>query len=40
MGMTDELNVGHYFKRLAMIDTTLGDADFHVARVGDAMLAA
>ena len=40
MGMTNELNVGHYFKRLAMIDTTLGDADFHVARVGDAMLAA
>ena len=39
MGVTDELSVGHYFKRLAMIDITLGDADFHVARVGDAMLA-
>ena len=40
MGMTNELNVGHYFKRLTMIDSTLGDTDFHIARVGDAMLAA
>ncbi|MEJ0044968.1 MAG: hypothetical protein WDN04_01550 [Rhodospirillales bacterium] len=24
--MTNELNVGHYFKRLTMIDSTLGDA--------------
>jgi pimeloyl-CoA dehydrogenase small subunit len=40
MGMTNELNVGHYFKRLTMIDATLGDTDFHIARVGDAILAA
>jgi alkylation response protein AidB-like acyl-CoA dehydrogenase len=31
MGMTDELNVGHYFKRLAMIEATLGDTDHHLA---------
>jgi alkylation response protein AidB-like acyl-CoA dehydrogenase len=29
MGMTDELVVSHYFKRLTAIDLTLGDADFH-----------
>lgn len=29
MGMTDELMVSHYFKRLTAIDLTLGDADFH-----------
>ena len=32
MGMTDELPVGHYFKRLAMIDALFGNADFHLAR--------
>ncbi len=31
MGMTDELPVGHYFKRLAMIEATLGDTDHHLA---------
>jgi alkylation response protein AidB-like acyl-CoA dehydrogenase len=31
MGMTDELAVGHYFKRLAMIEATLGDTDHHLA---------
>ena len=29
MGMTDELMVSHYFKRLTAIELTLGDADFH-----------
>jgi alkylation response protein AidB-like acyl-CoA dehydrogenase len=29
MGMTDELLVSHYFKRLTAIDLTFGDADFH-----------
>jgi alkylation response protein AidB-like acyl-CoA dehydrogenase len=29
MGMTDELMVSHYFKRLTLIDITFGDADFH-----------
>ncbi|MCZ6859289.1 MAG: acyl-CoA dehydrogenase family protein [Alphaproteobacteria bacterium] len=32
MGMTDELPVGHYFKRLSMIDALFGNADFHLAR--------
>ena len=32
MGMTDELNVGHYVKRLTAIDTTFGDADLHLDR--------
>jgi pimeloyl-CoA dehydrogenase small subunit len=34
MGMTEELNVGHYFKRLTMIDTTFGNVDFHLKRFG------
>ena len=32
MGMTEELNVGHYFKRLTMIDTQFGNIDFHLKR--------
>lgn len=32
MGMTDELNVGHYFKRLTMIDTMFGNVDYHLKR--------
>jgi alkylation response protein AidB-like acyl-CoA dehydrogenase len=32
MGMTDELNVGHYFKRLTMIDTLYGNVDHHLKR--------
>lgn len=32
MGMTDELNVGHYMKRLMMIDTLFGHADHHQRR--------
>jgi alkylation response protein AidB-like acyl-CoA dehydrogenase len=32
MGVVDDLIVSHYFKRLTMIDLTLGDADFHLAR--------
>ena len=35
MGMTDELNVGHYFKRLTMIDTMLGDQDYHLKRYAE-----
>ena len=34
MGMTDELSVGHYFKRLTMIDTLFGNVDFHLKRFG------
>jgi alkylation response protein AidB-like acyl-CoA dehydrogenase len=36
MGMTDELDVGHYFKRLTAIDTTFGDSDFHLQRFATA----
>jgi alkylation response protein AidB-like acyl-CoA dehydrogenase len=32
MGMTDELNVGHYVKRLTAIDASFGDADHHLDR--------
>ena len=32
MGMTDEMKVGHYFKRLTMIDLTFGDQDYHTKR--------
>jgi alkylation response protein AidB-like acyl-CoA dehydrogenase len=32
MGMTDELAVGHYVKRLAAIDTAFGDSDHHLDR--------
>jgi alkylation response protein AidB-like acyl-CoA dehydrogenase len=32
MGMTDELPASHYFKRLTMIELTLGDSDHHLAR--------
>jgi pimeloyl-CoA dehydrogenase small subunit len=34
MGMTDELNIGHYFKRLTTIDTLFGNVDFHLKRFG------
>ncbi|MSP66895.1 MAG: pimeloyl-CoA dehydrogenase small subunit [Alphaproteobacteria bacterium] len=37
MGMTDELIVGHYFKRLTMIDTLFGDTDHHLARYAQGM---
>jgi len=32
MGMTDELSVGHYFKRLTMLDTLYGNVDHHLKR--------
>jgi alkylation response protein AidB-like acyl-CoA dehydrogenase len=32
MGMTDELNVGHYFKRISSINIQFGDPAFHVLR--------
>jgi len=34
MGMTEELSVGHYFKRLTMIDTLFGNVDHHLKRYG------
>jgi alkylation response protein AidB-like acyl-CoA dehydrogenase len=36
VGMTMEYRIGHYFKRLAMIDTLFGDADHHLARLATA----
>lgn len=32
MGMTEELAVGHYFKRLTMIDSEFGNIDHHMRR--------
>lgn len=34
MGMSDELSVGHYFKRLTAINIQFGDATYHAARFG------
>lgn len=33
IAMTMEYNVGHYFKRMTMIETLFGDADHHLAKV-------
>lgn len=35
MGVVDDHIVSHYFKRLTIIDLTLGDADFHLGRFSD-----
>jgi alkylation response protein AidB-like acyl-CoA dehydrogenase len=32
IGISDELDIGHYFKRLTTIQTLFGDADFHLRR--------
>jgi hypothetical protein len=32
MGMTDEMAISHYFKRLTAIEVTLGNTDFHRSR--------
>ena len=32
MGMTDELNIGHYFKRLTAIETLFGNVDHHLKK--------
>ena len=39
IGVTDEANVSHYFKRLTLINATFGDADHHLGRFSDALLA-
>lgn len=36
VGMTMEYAVGHYFKRITMIDLTFGDHDYHLRALGDA----
>jgi len=30
MGVTEELRIGHFFKRLLVIDSQFGNADFHL----------
>jgi alkylation response protein AidB-like acyl-CoA dehydrogenase len=39
MGVTDELPISHYFKRLTAIDMTYGDAHYHRAQLGEMMMA-
>jgi pimeloyl-CoA dehydrogenase small subunit len=36
IGMTQEAKIGHYFKRLTMIENSFGDTDYHLRRVTDA----
>src|SRR5436853_623193 len=36
IGMTQEAKIGHYFKRLTMIENTFGDTDYHLRRVTEA----
>lgn len=36
VGMTMEYAVGHYFKRMTMIDISFGDSDFHLAELARA----
>jgi len=38
MGVTDELDVGLYLKRIRVAQASLGDGDFHVQRYGDLSL--
>jgi len=33
IGMTQEAKIGHYFKRLTMIENSFGDTDYHLRRV-------
>ncbi|OSI71053.1 pimeloyl-CoA dehydrogenase small subunit [Bradyrhizobium canariense] len=35
IGMTMEAKIGHYFKRLTMIEHAFGDADYHLRRVSE-----
>ena len=34
VGMTEELEIGHYFKRLTALQFEFGSTDHHVARYG------
>ncbi len=36
IGVTMEYSVGHYFKRMSMIELMFGDADTHLARLAEA----
>lgn len=33
MGMTDELSIGHYYKRLTMLETMFGDAEWYLGQL-------
>ena len=37
MGVTEELRVGHYFMRLAVIDATFGNRDYHLGKYTELM---
>ncbi len=39
MGVTDELPISHYFKRLTAIDMTFGDAHYHRGQLGELLAA-
>jgi alkylation response protein AidB-like acyl-CoA dehydrogenase len=34
MGMTDELAIGHYYKRLALCETLFGDGEWYLKQIG------
>ena len=38
MGVVDDCIVSHYFKRLTMIELSLGDADFHLGRFSEMLV--
>ena len=40
MGVTDEMDVAHYFKRLTTIDTLFGNADYQLERFQELELTA
>jgi alkylation response protein AidB-like acyl-CoA dehydrogenase len=35
VGMTDEVSIGHYLKRILVIDAMFGDSDYHFRKVGE-----
>jgi hypothetical protein len=35
MGVTDEMEVGDFFKRLTYVDLLLGDTNYHLQRLQD-----
>ena len=37
MGVTDELQVAHFFKRVTVLNSQYGDADFHLQRYSDSL---
>ena len=40
IGVTDELDVGLYFKRIRVLQALLGDSDYHLSRASQAAHAA